>query len=139
MRRQDGQDEEEGRMMKESLSRISNLRFEISNRSLFIIHHSAFIVSSRRCLNLRRLQHLALLDAGGADLHAARRALRGLDANLLKVGVEAPPGAVVRVRDVVAELRTLAAHFASFCHDCLKYLRASGAPRASKARQRHTR
>src|ERR1043165_3462722 len=67
-------------------------------------------------LLLGRLRDLARLDAGGADLHAYRPALRALDAYRLKVRVEAAARAVVRVRDVVAELRPLAADFASFSH-----------------------
>src|SRR5919202_6382704 len=87
------------------------------NGGQFLIHHSAFIV--RR---LRRLRDLARLDAGGADLHAHRAALRALDADGLQIGIKAPRGAVVRVRDVVAELRALAADFASFSHNG-RYLR----------------
>src|SRR2546423_13472985 len=75
-------------------------------------------------LSLGRLRDLARLDAGRADLHATRPALRALDSYGLKVGVEAAARAVVRVRDVVAELRPLAADFASFSHCVFENLRA---------------
>src|SRR2546423_3242015 len=77
---------------------------------LFIPHPSS--------LPLRRLCDLACFDAGGADLHPHRAALGALDADRLQVWVEAPRGAVIRVRDVVAELRPLVADFASFSHEC---------------------
>src|SRR5437588_1269304 len=73
-------------------------------------------VSIENCFRSGRLRDLARLDAGRADLHANRPALRALDAYGLKVWVEAAARAVVRVRDVVAELRPLAADFASFSH-----------------------
>src|ERR671931_1845306 len=71
-------------------------------------------------LLLGRLRDLARLDAGRADLHPDGPALRALDADRLQVGVEAAARAVVRVRDVVAELRPLAADFASFSHCACK-------------------
>jgi hypothetical protein len=82
------------------------------SRSHFIVPTSSF---RSRCF-----LHLARFDTGRADLHADVPALRSLNANLLQVGIETPPGAVVRVRDVVAELRAFAADFASFCHDCFE-------------------
>src|ERR1700751_5300954 len=54
---------------------------------------------------------LACLDAGGADVQALGRA-RHDSANGLDVGVPAAAGAAVRVRDVVAEARPLAAYVA---------------------------
>ena len=59
---------------------------------------------------------LTCLDAGGADFHPARAALRRLHANRLQVRVEPAWGAVIRVRDIVAELRSLAADFTTFGH-----------------------
>ena len=59
---------------------------------------------------------LTCLDAGGADLHPASAALWRLDANRLQVRVEPAWGAVIRVRDIVAELRSLAADFTTFGH-----------------------
>ena len=46
-------------------------------------------------------------------------ALRALDAYGLQVGVEAAARAVIRVGNVIAELRPFAADFASFGHDDL--------------------
>jgi hypothetical protein len=56
------------------------------------------------------------LDAAGADAHTLACAInQGLDG--LQVYVPATPGGVVGVRDVVAELRTLAAEITFLCHD----------------------
>src|ERR1700761_2050672 len=63
---------------------------------------------------------LACLDAGGAHVHALGRAAdRGADA--LDVRVPAAAGAAVRVRDVIAEARPLAAYFADGSHRSLHY------------------
>src|SRR5919108_4124468 len=85
-------------------------------------------------LLLGRLRDLARLDAGRADLHPYGPALRALDAYGLQVGVEAAARAVVRVRDVVAELRPLAADFASFSHCASENLRALKKARAALGR-----
>jgi hypothetical protein len=79
---------------------------------------SAFIVPTSS-LDLSCFRHFVAFNATGADFHAHVAALRALHADLLQVGVETPAGAIVRVGDVVTELRAFAADFASFCHDCL--------------------
>ena len=56
------------------------------------------------------------LDAGRADFHPPRATLGRLYANRLQVRIEATRGAIVRVRDIVAELRSLAADFTTFGH-----------------------
>ena len=63
-----------------------------------------------------RLCDFARLDAAGANLHAFDAALRLLHADGLQIGIKATASAVVRVRYIIAELRALAANFASFCH-----------------------
>ncbi len=77
------------------------------------IHHSAFIISLLGCF-----RDFAALDASGTNPHPHRAALRSLRANLLQIRVKAALGAIIRVRDVVTELRPLATDFASFRHDC---------------------
>ena len=63
-----------------------------------------------------RLGDFAGLDAGGADADALRGAVdEGLDS--LQIDVPAAPRDVVRVRDVVTELRAFAANVAYLCHD----------------------
>ena len=62
------------------------------------------------------LDDFAGLDAAGADAHALAAAVDlGLDG--LQIHVPTTPGGVVGVRDVVAELRTLAAEITFLCHD----------------------
>ena len=56
------------------------------------------------------------LDAGRADFHPLRATRGRLYANRLQVWIEATWGAIVRVRDIVAELRALAADFTTFGH-----------------------
>ena len=56
------------------------------------------------------------LDARGADFHPASATLRHLHADGLQIWIEASRRAIVRVRDIVAELRSLAADFATFSH-----------------------
>ena len=63
------------------------------------------------------------LDAGRADLHPARATLGRFHANRLQVWIEATWGAIVRVRDIIAELRALAADFTTFGHIVFCYLR----------------
>jgi hypothetical protein len=65
-----------------------------------------------------RLGDFASLDTTGANLHALGTASGPLNPNGLKVWIEAASCPVVRVRDVIAELRAFAADFASFSHDC---------------------
>ena len=62
------------------------------------------------------LSDFAGLDAGRADLHAASATRGRLHADRLQVRIEATWGAIVRVRDIVAELRSLAADFTTFGH-----------------------
>lgn len=62
------------------------------------------------------LYDLAGLDAAGADADALACAVdNGLDC--LQVHVPATARGVVGVRDVVTELRSLAAKFTNLCHD----------------------
>ena len=62
-------------------------------------------------------RNFAGLDATRANLHALHAPLRALDANVLQVWIKAAARAVVRMRDIIAELRAFAADFASFSHD----------------------
>jgi len=57
------------------------------------------------------------LNATGANFHSLRAALGLLHANGLQVGIKTPRRSIVCVRDIVSELRTFAANFASFSHD----------------------
>jgi hypothetical protein len=67
-------------------------------------------------LALSRLGDFACLDTTGANLQALNAALRALHAYGLQVGIKATPRAIVRVRDIITELRAFAADFASFSH-----------------------
>ena len=58
-------------------------------------------------------------DAVSANAHALVAALRSLNADGLKVGVETAFCAIVSVRDVVAKLWAFATYFTAFCHNCL--------------------
>jgi hypothetical protein len=60
----------------------------------------------------------ARLDTTGADLLALRSAVGRLDAYGLQVGVEATPRTIIRVGNIIAELRAFATDFATFSHDC---------------------
>ena len=62
------------------------------------------------------LGDFARLDASCANFHSARATLRDLNANRLKIRIESSRSAVIRVRDIVAELRSLAADFTTFGH-----------------------
>ena len=64
------------------------------------------------------LQNFARLDAGCADFHPVRATLGLLHANRLQIRIEASLSAIVRVRDIVAELWSFTADFATFGHDC---------------------
>ena len=59
---------------------------------------------------------LAVLDAAGADLHALGNAI-GERLDCLKIRVPATTCDVVRVGDIVAELRPFAAKITYVCHD----------------------
>ncbi len=69
---------------------------------------------------LSRFSDLASLNTTGADLLAFSPALRTLNTNGLQVGIKATARAIVRMRDVITELRRLAADFATLSHDFLK-------------------
>jgi hypothetical protein len=62
------------------------------------------------------LGDFARLDASCANFHSARATLRDLDANRLKIRIESSGSAVIRVRDIVAELWSFTADFATFSH-----------------------
>jgi hypothetical protein len=65
---------------------------------------------------LRGFDNFSGFYAAGANLLAAVAACRQLYANRLKIRVEAAPGLVVCVGNVVSELRSFSADIASFCH-----------------------
>ena len=56
-------------------------------------------------------------DATRANLHALRPTFGKLDPNRLKIRIKPAPGAVIRMRDIVAELGSFIADFATFGHD----------------------
>ena len=62
---------------------------------------------------------LAGLDAASADANALVATI-DFSLNRAKIYVPATLGHVVRVRDLVTELRTFAADFAYLCHDKLQ-------------------
>jgi hypothetical protein len=62
------------------------------------------------------LGDFARLDASCANFHPARATLGLLHANRLQVRIEASRSAIVRVRDIVAELWSFTADFATFSH-----------------------
>jgi len=64
------------------------------------------------------LLDFARLDAGCADFHPVRATLWLLHANRLQIRIEASLSAIVRVRDIVAELWSFTADFATFGHNC---------------------
>lgn len=66
---------------------------------------------------LSRFGYFTGLDTTGADFLAFRPARRTLDANGLQIRIETTTGAIVRVRDIISELRAFAANFASLSHD----------------------
>ena len=59
--------------------------------------------------------HFAAAQAAGADPHALVASL-GLGMHRTQIDVPAPPGYIVRVTDVVTELRAFAADFTNLCH-----------------------
>ena len=58
----------------------------------------------------------ARLDASCANFHPARATLRYLHANRLQIRIKSSRSAIVRVRDIVAELWSFTANFATFGH-----------------------
>lgn len=64
---------------------------------------------------LRRLDYLAGLEAGGADAHALVSAVDA-GAHRPQVNVPAPAAHVVSVADLVSKLRAFAADIANLCH-----------------------
>src|SRR5450759_1472983 len=70
-------------------------------------------VNKRRGL---RLGYFAAAQAAGADPHTLVAGL-GLGAHRAQIDVPAPPGDVMGVTDVVAELRAFAADFTNLCHE----------------------
>ena len=60
---------------------------------------------------------LASLDTGGANLHALSAAIGALHADGLQIWIKATARPIIRMRDIIAELRAFAADFASFSHD----------------------
>ena len=74
------------------------------------------------------LDDLAALDAAGAHADLLVAAVIELGLHRAQIDVPAPAGDVVRVRDVVAELRTLAADFTNLSHDKLQNLNCSRRP-----------
>jgi hypothetical protein len=65
---------------------------------------------------LRGLDNLARFYAAGAHFHFSVSARGKLNADRLQIGVEPAAGLVVRVGNVIPELRPFAANVASFCH-----------------------
>jgi len=62
------------------------------------------------------LGDFARFDASCTNFHPARATLRNLYANRLKIRIESSGSTVVRVRDIVAELWSFTADFATFSH-----------------------
>jgi hypothetical protein len=80
-----------------------------------------FFIQPGRSGELRCLNDLAGLDAAGAHADALAGSLDdGFDR--LQVHIPATAGRVVSVRDVIAELRALAAKITFLCHDLLQSL-----------------
>ena len=78
--------------------------------------HKAYCFAVSCFAVLLAFNDLAVLDATGADLHALRNAV-SQRLHRLKIRVPATTGDVVRVRDIVAELRPFAAKITYVCHD----------------------
>src|SRR5215470_3831596 len=74
------------------------------------------LIGSTRESGSGSLRDFARLDAGCTDFHPARATLGRLHANRLQVRIEASRSAIVRVRDIVAELWSFTADFATFGH-----------------------
>ena len=74
------------------------------------------MIGSARGTGSSGLGDFAGLDASCANFHPARATLGLLHANRLQVRIEASRSAIVRVRDIVAELWSFTADFATFGH-----------------------
>ena len=66
-----------------------------------------------------RLDYLTRFNAPGADPNPFAAA-RDLSLNRTKIDIPAPLGNIVRMRDLVTELRTFAAEFANLSHNKLQ-------------------
>jgi hypothetical protein len=66
---------------------------------------------------LGSLFDFARADAGGAHTHLLASAGHQR-ANLLQIGIPAPPARIIRVADHVAKMRTFAANLTLHCHCC---------------------
>jgi hypothetical protein len=86
---------------------------------LFVIAACSVAISLKRlaATGSGRFRDFARLDATGANLLALDAALRALDADGLQIRVEAAARAIVRVGNIITELRPFATDFASFSHD----------------------
>jgi hypothetical protein len=74
----------------------------------------------RRLFNLAlRLDYLTRFNAPGADPNPLAAA-RDLGLNRTKIDIPAPLGNIVRMRDLITELRTLAADCTHLSHDQLQ-------------------
>ena len=76
----------------------------------------SFVCTASFAPKLLTLDDLAGLDTAGAYCHASGAARRRGRLHRLQIRVPAPPGYVVRVRDVVAKLRAFAAILTYLCH-----------------------
>lgn len=66
---------------------------------------------------LRGFCDFSSFDATGADLHALRAALGQLHSDRLQVWIKPTRRSIVGMRDIVAELGSFIADFATFGHD----------------------
>jgi hypothetical protein len=66
---------------------------------------------------LSRFSDLTGFDTTGADLQSFSAACGPLNTDRLQIRIETTTGAIVRVRDIVSELRAFAANFASLSHN----------------------
>ena len=80
-------------------------------RFVVSVHRSEFITY------LCGFCYFARFDAACANFEAFGSARLPSDADRLQIWIEATTGAIVRVRNIVAELRPLTADFAAFSHD----------------------
>lgn len=81
-------------------------------------YSSGWQLEERFCYRktLSSLDDLAGFNAAGTHFQAAVGARVELNANRLKIRIETPAGFVIRVGNVVPELRPFAAYIASHCH-----------------------
>jgi hypothetical protein len=66
---------------------------------------------------LSRFGDFSGLNATGTNFHSLGSAFWLLHANGLQIRIESPWRSIICVRDIVSELRTFAADFATFSHD----------------------